>query len=52
MAAAPAKPVAEKLDPAVIRTALILVVGGLAVVFDYGLSSGRSHPVGGQGEQA
>ena len=30
----PAKPAAEKLDPAVVKTALILIVGGLAVVFD------------------
>jgi EmrB/QacA subfamily drug resistance transporter len=28
------KPAAEKLDPAVIKTALILVVGGMAVIFD------------------
>ncbi len=32
--ATPAKPAAEKLDPALVRTALILIVGGLAVVFD------------------
>ena len=30
----PAKPAPEKLDPALVKTALILVVGGLAVVFD------------------
>src|ERR1700723_3783823 len=34
MAAKPAKPAAENLDPALIKTALIIVVGGLAVVFD------------------
>jgi EmrB/QacA subfamily drug resistance transporter len=34
MAATAAKPPAEKLDPKVIRTALILMVGGLAVIFD------------------
>jgi EmrB/QacA subfamily drug resistance transporter len=28
------RPAAEKLDPAVIKTALIIVVGGLAVIFD------------------
>jgi EmrB/QacA subfamily drug resistance transporter len=37
MAAAPtspAKPPVEKLDPKVVRTALILIVGGMAVIFD------------------
>src|ERR1700734_2476394 len=34
MAAKPAKPAAENLDPALIKTALIIVVGGLAVIFD------------------
>ena len=34
MATTSAKPAAEKLDPAVIKTALIIVVGGLAVIFD------------------
>src|SRR5215831_19189682 len=43
MAATPAKPPAEKLDPAVVRTALILVVGGLAVVFDTTIVSVALH---------
>jgi EmrB/QacA subfamily drug resistance transporter len=43
MAATPVKPVAGKLDPAVIRTALILVVGGLAVVFDTTIVSVALH---------
>ncbi|HEV8279613.1 MAG TPA: MDR family MFS transporter [Streptosporangiaceae bacterium] len=43
MAATPAKPAAGKLDPAVIRTALILVVGGLAVVFDTTIVSVALH---------
>src|SRR5262249_24010980 len=43
MAAAPAKPAAEKLDPALVRTALILVVGGLAVVFDTTIVSVALH---------
>ncbi len=34
MAATPAKPAAEKLDPTVVRTALILIVGAMAVIFD------------------
>jgi len=34
VAAKPAKPAPEKLDPAVVKTAVILVVGALAVVFD------------------
>jgi EmrB/QacA subfamily drug resistance transporter len=34
VASTPAKPAAEKLDPAVIKIALIIMVGGLAVVFD------------------
>ncbi|MGA2829682.1 MAG: MDR family MFS transporter [Streptosporangiaceae bacterium] len=34
MAATPAKPAAEKLDPTVVKTALILIVGAMAVIFD------------------
>ncbi|MET8136905.1 MDR family MFS transporter [Streptomyces sp. NPDC005251] len=34
MSAPPAKPAAEKLDPAVVKAALILIVGAMAVVFD------------------
>ncbi len=34
MAAPAAEPTAGKLDPAVVRTALIVIVGGMAVVFD------------------
>src|ERR1700683_4917718 len=30
----PAKPPVEKLDPKVVKTALILIVGGVAVIFD------------------
>jgi EmrB/QacA subfamily drug resistance transporter len=43
MAAAPAKPAAEKLDPRVVRTALILIVGGLAVIFDTTIVSVALH---------
>jgi EmrB/QacA subfamily drug resistance transporter len=43
MAATPVKPATGKLDPAVIRTALILVVGGLAVVFDTTIVSVALH---------
>src|SRR5262245_17347577 len=43
MAATPAKPAAEKLDPALVRTALIIVVGGLAVVFDTTIVSVALH---------
>ena len=43
MAATPAKPAAEKLDPAVVRTALILIVGGLAVIFDTTIVSVALH---------
>jgi MFS family permease len=43
MAATPAKPAAGKLDPALVRTALILVVGGLAVVFDTTIVSVALH---------
>ena len=30
----PAKPPVEKLDPKVVKTAVILIVGGMAVIFD------------------
>jgi len=43
MAATPVKPAAQKLDPALVRTALILVVGGLAVVFDTTIVSVALH---------
>src|SRR5499433_254565 len=43
MAATPAKPAPEKLDPAVVKTALILIVGGLAVVFDTTIVSVALH---------
>jgi EmrB/QacA subfamily drug resistance transporter len=43
MAATAAKPPAEKLDPKVIRTALILMVGGLAVIFDTTIVSVALH---------
>jgi EmrB/QacA subfamily drug resistance transporter len=43
VAATPAKPVAEKLDPAVVKTTLILIVGGLAVVFDTTIVSVALH---------
>ena len=45
MAATAAKPAAEteKLDPAVIKTALILVVGAMAVIFDTTIVSVALH---------
>jgi len=43
MAATPVKPAAEKLDPAVIRTALIIIAGGLAVIFDTTIVSVALH---------
>jgi len=43
MAATPARPAAEKLDPALVKTALILIVGGLAVVFDTTIVSVALH---------
>lgn len=43
MAATPARPAPEKLDPALIRTALILIVGALAVVFDTTIVSVALH---------
>ena len=41
--ATPAKPAAQKLDPAVVKTALILIVGGMAVVFDTTIVSVALH---------
>ena len=38
-----AKPAAEKLDPAVVRTALILIVGAMAVIFDTTIVSVALH---------
>jgi len=43
MAAIPAKPASEKLDPAVVKTALIIIVGGMAVVFDTTIVSVALH---------
>jgi EmrB/QacA subfamily drug resistance transporter len=43
MVATSAKPAAEKLDPTVVKTALILIVGGLAVVFDTTIVSVALH---------
>ena len=43
MAATPAKPAAEKLDPTVVRTALILIVGAMAVIFDTTIVSVALH---------
>jgi EmrB/QacA subfamily drug resistance transporter len=43
MAATPAAEKPEKLDPAVIKTALILIVGGLAVIFDTTIVSVALH---------
>jgi EmrB/QacA subfamily drug resistance transporter len=43
MAATSAKPAAEKLDPAVVKTALIIIVGGLAVIFDTTIVSVALH---------
>jgi EmrB/QacA subfamily drug resistance transporter len=43
MAATSAKPAAEKLDPAVVKTPLILMVGGLAVIFDTTIVSVALH---------
>src|SRR5580692_3944030 len=43
MAAVPAKPPAEKLDPKVVKTALILVVGAMAVIFDTTIVSVALH---------
>jgi len=43
MATAPAKPPAEKLDAKVVRTALILIVGAMAVIFDTTIVSVALH---------
>jgi EmrB/QacA subfamily drug resistance transporter len=43
MAATPAKPAAEKLDPTAVRTALILIVGAMAVIFDTTIVSVALH---------
>jgi EmrB/QacA subfamily drug resistance transporter len=43
VAATPAKPPAEKLDPAVVKTAMILITGGLAVIFDTTIVSVALH---------
>jgi len=43
MAATPAKPPAEKLDPAVVKTALILITGAMAVIFDTTIVSVALH---------
>jgi EmrB/QacA subfamily drug resistance transporter len=43
MAATSPKPEAEKLDPAVVRTALILIVGAMAVIFDTTIVSVALH---------
>ncbi|MBV9380788.1 MAG: DHA2 family efflux MFS transporter permease subunit [Streptosporangiaceae bacterium] len=43
MAAAPANPAAEKLDPVVVRAALILIVGAMAVIFDTTIVSVALH---------
>ena len=43
MAAAPAKPPVEKLDPKVVKTALILIVGAMAVIFDTTIVSVALH---------
>src|SRR6202453_2852066 len=43
MTATPVKPKAEKLDPKVVKTALILVVGLMAVIFDTTIVSVALH---------
>jgi EmrB/QacA subfamily drug resistance transporter len=43
MATTPAKAPAEKLDPKVVKTALILIAGGLAVIFDTTIVSVALH---------
>ncbi len=43
MATTPAKPAAGKLDPAVVKTALILIVGAMAVIFDTTIVSVALH---------
>jgi EmrB/QacA subfamily drug resistance transporter len=43
MAATPVKPKVEKLDPKVVKTALILIVGAMAVIFDTTIVSVALH---------
>ena len=43
MATTPAKPAADKLDPKVVKTALILIVGLMAVIFDTTIVSVALH---------
>jgi len=43
MASAAAEPPVEKLDPTVVKTALILIVGGMAVIFDTTIVSVALH---------
>jgi EmrB/QacA subfamily drug resistance transporter len=43
MAAIPVKPPVEKLDPKVVKTALILIVGAMAVIFDTTIVSVALH---------
>jgi EmrB/QacA subfamily drug resistance transporter len=43
MATEPSRPTAEKLDPTVVRTALILIVGAMAVIFDTTIVSVALH---------
>ena len=43
MTATSVKPAAEKLDPAVVKIALIIIVGGMAVVFDTTIVSVALH---------
>jgi EmrB/QacA subfamily drug resistance transporter len=43
MAATPAEPAGGKLDPAVVRTALILITGAMAVIFDTTIVSVALH---------
>jgi EmrB/QacA subfamily drug resistance transporter len=43
MAATPAKPPVDKLDPKVVKTALILIVGAMAVIFDSTIVSVALH---------
>jgi EmrB/QacA subfamily drug resistance transporter len=43
MVATPAKPPVEKLDPKVVKTALILIVGAMAVIFDTTIVSVALH---------
>src|ERR1700691_6526464 len=43
MGATPTKPPGEKLDPKVVKTALILIVGAMAVIFDTTIVSVALH---------